>query len=84
MLKINEVRINKINKGNLLGYASILIEDSFIIEGIELHSGKNGRYLLMPLNFKRRNVRRNSAYPITNETREMILNLILEKYDEET
>ena len=57
MFKINEVRINKVNRGHLLGYASILICDCFVIEGIELHEGKKGRYLLMPLNSKRRNVK---------------------------
>ena len=31
MLKINEVRINRINKGKFLGYASILIEGGLII-----------------------------------------------------
>lgn len=40
MIKIDEVRITKINKNNFLGYASILIDKSIIIDGIELYNRK--------------------------------------------
>ena len=84
MLEINEVRIKKINKGNFLGYASILIDNSMIVDGIELHDGEKGRYIYMPLNPKMRKTRKNSAYPIENETREQILEAVSNKYDEDT
>lgn len=84
MLNITEVRIKKINKGNFLGYASILIGDSLIIDGIELHEGQKGRYIYMPLNPRLRRLQRNSAYPINNQTREQILQLVSQQYDEET
>ena len=82
MLNISEVRINKINKGSFLGYASILVDKSIIIDGIEFFDGKDGRYILMPLNPKIKKIRRNSAYPITNEAREKILDAISKKFDE--
>lgn len=84
MLNISEVRIKKINKGNFLGYASILIDNSMIVDGIELHDGEKGRYIYMPLNPKMRKTRKNSAYPIENETREQILEVVSNKYDEDT
>lgn len=84
MLNISEVRIKKINKGNFLGYASILIDNSMIVDGIELHDGEKGRYIYMPLNPKMRKTRKNSAYPIENETREQILEAVSKKYDEDT
>ena len=40
MLNITEVRIKPINKGNFLCYASILLDNSLVIDGIELHDGK--------------------------------------------
>lgn len=83
MLEINEVRIKKINKGKFLGYASILIEKSLVVDGIELHEGEKGRYIYMPLNPKMRKSRKNSTYPIDNETREQILQLVSDKYDQE-
>ena len=83
MMNISEIRINKINKGNFLGYVSILIDNSIVVDGIELYDGKNGRYILMPLNPKIKKMRRNSVYPITNEAREKILDAISKKFDEE-
>lgn len=84
MLNVDEVRIKKINRGRFLGYASILIEKSLVVDGIELHEGEKGRYIYMPLNPKMKRTRRNSTYPIDNETREQILRLVSDKYDEET
>ena len=83
MLNITEIRIKRINSGKFLGYASILIDDCFIIDGIELYNGEKGRYILMPLNPKLRKTRKNSSYPIKNETRSQILEAISEKFDEE-
>lgn len=42
MLNITEVRIKKINKGDLLAAASICIDNCFIIREIKLLDGKNG------------------------------------------
>lgn len=84
MLNISEVRIKKINRGSFLGYASILIDNSFIIDGIELYEGRKGRYFLMPLNPKLKKARRNSSYPITEDARQYILKLISKEYDEQT
>lgn len=84
MLNISEVRIKRIDKGRFLGYASILIDDSIIIDGIELYDGKKGRYFLMPLNPKLKKFRKNSSYPINEETREQILEAVSKEYDKET
>ena len=84
MLNINEVRVKEINRGKFLGYASILIDNSIIIDGIELFEGNRGRYFLMPLNPKVKRTRKNSSYPINEETREQILEAISEEYDKKT
>lgn len=82
MIQISEVRVTKINKGRFLGYASILIDNNFVVDGIELYEGEDGRYILMPLNSKTKKKRKNSAYPIKEEARKYILDKISEKYDE--
>ena len=56
MLNITEVRIKKINKGDLLAAASICIDNCFVIKEIKLLNGKNGKYISMP---KRRMKNRN-------------------------
>ncbi len=82
MLDITEIRMKKINSGNFLGYASVLLNNCFIIDGIELYDGQKGRYLLMPLNPKIKKNRKNSSYPIDNDTRNQLLEAISKKYDE--
>ena len=83
MLNITEVRIKKINKGDLLGAASICIDNCFIIREIKLLDGKNGRYISMPKRrIKNKNFVQDSAYPTDNETRLQILETVSNKYDE--
>ena len=75
MLNITEVRIKKINKGDLLAAASICIDNCFII--------RNGRYISMPKRkVKNRNFRQDFSYPLDNETRLQILETISEQYDD--
>ena len=82
MLNITEVRIKKINKGDLAA-ASICIDDCFIIREIKLLNGKNGRYISMPKRkVKNRNFRQDFSYPLNNETRMQILEAISEQYDD--
>ncbi len=84
MLKISEIKIKKINRGELLCYASILVEDSIVIDGIKLLENSRGRYILMPIRKLRgKGIKRNFVYPINNETREKMLEEISNKYDEE-
>ena len=49
-IKITEVRIFKIKqRGALLGYANIVLNDSFIVRGIRiLESERAGRFVAMP------------------------------------
>lgn len=83
MLNITEIRIKKINKGDLLGAASICIDGCFIVNEIKLLNGKNGRYIAMPSRkLKNKNIRKDFSYPIKEETRKQILDAISEKYDE--
>lgn len=83
MLNITEVRIKKINKGDLLGAASICIDNCFIVREIKLLDGKNGRYISMSKRrIKNKNFTQDVAYPIDNETRLQILETVSNKYDE--
>ena len=83
MLDITEIRIKKINKGNLLAAASICINDCFIVNEIKLLNGKNGRYINMPkIRMKNKDYVRDFSYPLNNETREQLLDKISEAYDD--
>lgn len=83
MLNITEIRIKKINKGDLLAAASICIDDCFVVREIKLLNGKNGRYISMPKRkLKNRDFSKDFSYPINNETRLQLLEAISEQYDD--
>ena len=83
MLNITEIRIKKINKGDLLAVASICIDDCFIVREIKLLNGKNGRYISMPKRrVKNRDFKQDFSYPINEETRVQLLEAISEQYDD--
>lgn len=82
MLNITEVRIKKINKGDLLAAASICIDDCLVVREIKLLDGKHGRYISMPKRkIKNRKFTQDFSYPINEETRKQILEEISEEYD---
>ena len=83
MLNITEVRVKKINKGDLLGAASVCIDNCFVVREIKLLNGKNGRYISMPKRkVKNKNFTQDFSYPINNETRLQLLEAISEQYDD--
>ncbi len=83
MLNITEIRVKKINKGDLLAAASICIDDCFIVREIKLLNGKNGRYISMPKRrVKNKDFKQDFSYPINEETRLQLLEAISEQYDD--
>ena len=83
MLNITEVRVKKIDKGDLLGAASVCIDNCLVIKEIKLLNGKNGRYISMPKRkVKNKNMTQDFSYPINNETRLQLLETISEQYDD--
>ena len=83
MLNITEIRVKKINKGDLLAAASICIDDCFIVREIKLLNGKNGRYISMPKRrVKNKEFKQDFSYPINEETRLQLLEAISEQYDD--
>jgi len=83
MLNITEVRTKKINKGDLLAAASICIDNCFVVREIKLLNGKNGRYISMPKRkIKNKDFTQDFSYPINEETRLQILEVISEQYDD--
>lgn len=85
-IKITDVRIFKIKqRGALLGYANIVLNNSFIIRGIKiLQTEKNGRFVAMPSRKLRTEEHsyRDLCHPLNTDTRTLITQTILDGYDE--
>ena len=84
-IKITDVRIFKIKqRGALLCYANIVLNDSFIIRGIRiLENERIGRFVAMPSRRLREEKRayRDLCHPINQETRDTITTAIFDAYD---
>lgn len=86
-IKVTEVRIFKIKqRGALLGYANIVLNDSFIVRGIRiLENQRIGRFVTMPsrrLNGEKR-AYRDLCHPLNQEVRDLITKEIFDTYDKQ-
>lgn len=64
---------------NLLGFASVTINDSFVVEGFRICSGEKGLYVNMP-STKDGDNWRDTFKPITAEARRQLTGAILDGY----
>ena len=85
MLNITDVRINKIeNDEKLRAFASIVIDDCFIVGDLRVVEGEDGFFVAMPSKRKRDGSFKDIAYPTNNEIREAIELRVLKAYETAT
>lgn len=85
-MKITSVRVreSKGERGGLKAIASVIIDNAFVVHDIKIIQGSKGLFIGMPsrkaldLDTQYMDV----AHPINQETRDMLQNKILEKYEE--
>lgn len=84
-MKVTNVKIFKIKqRGALLGYANIIINNCFIIHGIKILEKEGKRFIAMPSRKVKNdnNVHLDWCHPINSETREKFVDAVLNAYDE--
>ena len=83
-MQITDVRIRKIEKeGKMKAVVSITIDEEFVIHDIKIIEGEKGMFIDMPSRKTAEGEYKDIAHPIKSSTRELIQNLILQKYNEE-
>ena len=81
-MQITDVRIRKIAKeGKMKAIVSITLDGEFVVHDIKVIEGEKGLFIAMPSRRSGDGEYRDIAHPINSETREMIQNIILEKYE---
>ena len=85
-MEITDVRIFKArNRGAVLAYANVILDNKFIIRGITLlETEKSGRFISMPSRRLRNGERnfRDMCHPLNSEVREELTEAIFTAYDE--
>lgn len=83
-MQITDVQIRKIEKeGKMKAVVSITIDEEFVIHDIKIIEGEKGMFIAMPSRKTAEGEYKDIAHPIKSSTRELIQNLILQKYNEE-
>lgn len=83
-MTITDVRVRKINSENRMkAIASITIDDVFVVHDIKIIESDNGLFIAMPSRKTPNGEFKDIAHPINTETRELIQELIITKYNEE-
>jgi len=80
-MKITEVRISPAKGGKVRAFASIVVDDCFIVNDLRVVEGREGQlYVTMPARKVRSGQMRDIAHPLNSETRQVIENRVLEEY----
>ena len=82
-MTITDVRIRKVEReGKMKAVASITIDGVFVVHDIKIIEGDRGLFIAMPNKQAQDGTYRDITHPITTETREMIQNMVINKYKE--
>ncbi len=82
-MEITEVRVSLQDEDVLKAFVSITLDDEFVIRGLKVIQGADGRFVAMPARRKRDGTFQDIAHPINRETREYLEGVVLAAYDEE-
>lgn len=80
-MKVTEVRISPAKGGKIRAFASIVLDDCFIINDLRVIEGREKQFFVtMPARKARNGQMRDIAHPLNRETREEIDQRVLEEY----
>ena len=82
-MKITEIRITLRDDNKLKGFASITLDDAFVIRGLKIIEGATGPFIAMPSRKRRDGTFQDIAHPINMETREWMEAQIITAYKQE-
>ena len=82
-MEITEVRVNLQDEEVLRAFVTITLDDEFVVRGLKVIQGSDGRFVAMPARKKRDGSFQDIAHPINRETRKYMEKVILEEYDKE-
>ncbi|MDD6346571.1 MAG: septation regulator SpoVG [Lachnospiraceae bacterium] len=82
-MNITAVRVRKVAKdGKMKAVVSITLDDEFVIHDIKVIEGEKGLFIAMPSRKASDGEYRDIAHPINSETRSMIQQIVLQRYEE--
>ena len=84
-IEITGITIRPFTGGDdkLKAFASIILNNAFIIKDLKIIEGNNGRFVAMPSRRGKDGVFRDVAHPLNQDTRDYVEKAILAAYEEQ-
>lgn len=84
-MKISDVRVRIVKKDDskLKAVASVTFDDCFVVHDIKVIEGNEGYFIAMPSRKTNDGEYKDIAHPIKTETREELISVILNAFEEE-
>jgi stage V sporulation protein G len=80
-MQITDIRVRKINaEGRMKAVVSVTFDDAFVVHDIKVIEGQDKLFIAMPSRKTPEGEFKDIAHPINAETRELLHDRILEKY----
>ena len=81
-MEITDVRVFPVNEDKLKAYVTIVFDRCFMVSDIKVICGQSGLFISMPSKRRKNGTFRDVAHPLNAETRHMIEEKVLAKYEE--
>jgi stage V sporulation protein G len=80
-MEITRVKIGLCDDERIKAYATITIDDCFVIQGLRLTYSPKGYFLFMPERKRADGTYVDIVHPLNNETRQMIQEKVIAEYE---
>lgn len=81
-MHITDIRVFPVDEEKLKAFVTIVFDDCFVVSDIKVINGSSGLFISMPSKRRKNGTFRDIAHPLNSETRRMIEEQILSRYEE--
>jgi len=83
-MEITQVHVYPKEDQKVKGYASIVLDECFLVNDIKVIAGPHGCFISMPSRKRKNGKFRDIAHPLTTEMRERIENRVFDEFEKVT
>ncbi|MBP7146802.1 MAG: septation regulator SpoVG [Acidobacteria bacterium] len=81
-MEITDIRVFPVDEDKLKAFVTIVFDQCFVVSDIKVINGTSGLFISMPSKRRKNGTFRDVAHPLNSETRRMIEEKVLAKYEE--
>ncbi len=82
-MEITDVRVFPVHEARLRGFATITLDDCFVVRDLRIIAGESGLFVAMPSRRLRDGSHRDVAHPINQRSRDRLESVVLSAYERE-